>query len=352
MREFWANEAAMMRDKSALLGNLEYVLDKSVLKSASTGKESDSTSEEFETGYWLDEKTKTIVFSCYIYNATTHSDEKIIGFINKVVAIQGNFSAIIKETSYSFKFLYKFIKRPRYDYWNIYGNSRDNKNPKIKPYILKIPNTRSQDDLKGYFEESSLPNEYYMDLFDLNPTAKADGGTHINTNNPYKSCYFGLSVASDLSNARTVVHESLHPVIPHIYTSESPLNGLFKDFFAIITQLINERRKQGLSNEISKKQINDYIVSNGDLEKKATIIRKNIMTTEALFIMSDNAEYQLLTPYLYEYLGSTVPTTWSITKTPLGEVSINTGGGILNKGERIEASQVEMIKNKIPKKKE
>ena len=125
------------------------------LKGDDTPIKADNAPDDFTTGYWLDEKTNTIVFSCYVYNATKHLDKDIEIFFDEVIAIQRNFSTKIGTKLYAFEFLPKWVSKPRYDYWNIYGNSKEVNNPKIKPYILKKENTRSQTDLKVYFGESN-----------------------------------------------------------------------------------------------------------------------------------------------------------------------------------------------------
>ncbi len=325
-REFWANEAEKARNTSVL----------STPNTTETNSDKNEPVDDFRTGYWRERNT--FVFSTYVYNATSQSDESMRAFMNKVASIQKAFSI---EGCYSFDFRFKFVDKPRYDFGNTYGNSSETGNRKIKPYILKVPNTRSETDLKAYFEESKLPNEYYMDLFDYKLGAPADGGAHVNTSNPYQSCYFGLYVASDWSNIRTVVHESLHPVLPHIYNGSSPMLGVFVNFFEAVKKLVNQKESENKSETIYRQEINEYIGANKDkLKDAATSIRENIMTTEAIAMRSGNERYIDYVSYLYGYLGL-------IDKRDAYGYIVSRGDGILNKGTKIDQLQVDSIVNQI-----
>ena len=176
----WAKEAANITDTSGLFGSLDSVLD---TKNILPQKEKDNSRPEadFRTGYWLE--GNTIVFSTYVYNATSYSDEIIQALMKKAIALQKS----LGNETYSFDFRINWVSKPRYDYSRTY-RSYTGTNPKISAYTPKDRQSVDKAELLWVTNDNELPTEYYMELFDDNPLAGADGGTHPNKDNKLKSC--------------------------------------------------------------------------------------------------------------------------------------------------------------------
>jgi hypothetical protein len=282
MREFWANEAAAMRDTSGVLG-------KEVLKpvSNSFSPSNNDVDEKFATGYSLE--GNKIVFSTFVYNATERrTNNEIRAFFEKAKLIQQNFTI----GGYSFDFRYQFVNKPKYDYNGTYRNYYGS-NSKLKAYVPK--DRQSIDDiyLKWITDDSKLPDYYYMELFDETDfNSGSDGGTHPNNSNRIRSCYFGLTLSKMLDNQRTIIHESLHPVLDHTWSNSdiNPLYSTFERFFLDI--------KEKVAKPESDTVINTYIKNK--LAIDAEMLRQNIMTTTS--INSESEISKDLAKYLYEYL--------------------------------------------------
>jgi hypothetical protein len=286
MREYWANEAAAMRDTSGVLG-------KEVLTPVSVSPKRINNEKNVRTGYWLE--GKKIVFSTFVYNATTKSDAEIKAFLNSAKTIQENF----KGNGYTFEFKCEFVTEPRYDYKRTYRLYSGN-NQKILKHKPKYAD--SGDGLLWIKDENELPCEYYMELFDQVRNAASDGGTHFHPLDKTESCYFAIFIPEALDNQRTLIHETLHPVLEHSIVGNNPIYAIYTSFFDTILKMRDDRDKSGMAILERDKEINRIIKANVvGLAEKATIIRENIMTTEAILLKSDNLKYYDLAYYLYDY---------------------------------------------------
>lgn len=251
-------------------------------------------SEDVRTGYWLE--NNTIIFSTYIYNATSYSDRAVQVLMEKAVKLQKSFG----NGTYSFEFRPNWVNKPRYDYFGTYRNNFGS-NPKITKFIPEFRQSVNKEELLWITEENAIPTEYYMELFDDNPSLRANGGAHPNGDNRLESCYFGLYIKAD--NAHTIIHESLHPVLEHSFTTNNPIYDIYEGFFEDIKDLIEQKEKELKSPAIYIPEIEEYIRGNVTLKSKAEIIRNNIMTTQDITKNSDAAYYNLAF-YLYSYLKS------------------------------------------------
>ena len=280
--------------------------------------------EDVRTGYWLE--NNTIVFSTYVYNATSYSDRAVQALMEKAVNLQKSFG----NGTYSFDFRPNWVSKPRYDYSGTYRNYRG-ANPKITKFIPKDRQSVNKEELLWITEDKNLPAEYYMELFDYNRYSPQDGGAHSNSRNKLQSCYFGLYMKQD--DAHTIVHESLHPVLYHPFAKGddtnlldiNPLYPIYIGFVEEIKNLIQDKTDEGknLSTRIS--EIESYIRGNEELRKKAETIRNNIMTTAAITNKSDVGDvYAALAFYLYSYLPVSYPFDRTFTSgNKLAEIQID-----------------------------
>jgi hypothetical protein len=280
MRDFWANEAAAMRDTSGVLG-------KEVLKPVSTNSAPKKIEEDFRTGYWLE--GNKIVFSTFVYNATEkRNSNEVRAFLEKAKLIQRNMAG----SGYSFDFRYQFVDKPKYDYNGTYRNYYGS-NTKLKNHVPKDRQSVDPIYLKWITDDSKLPDYYYMELFDETDfNSGSDGGTHPNNSNRTNSCYFGLTLSKSLDNQRTIIHESFHPVLDHTWsnTDLNPVYSTFECFFLDIREKVAKPESDTVINTYIKNQ----------LAIDAEILRQNIMTTTA--INSDSDISRNLAKYLYDYL--------------------------------------------------
>ena len=288
MREYWANEAAMMRDKSGVLG-------KEVLMPVSANPKRKSNDKSVRTGYWLE--GSKIIFSTYIYNATSLPDDAVKIFLSRAKIIQENF----KGAGYSFEFRYELVTSPRYDYKQTYRLYKGS-NPKLLKYRPQVSDSSNRGDLPWITDEKDLPCEYYMELFDQVAGAGADGGTHAHPLDRTESCYFAVFVSKELNNPRTLIHEAFHPVLEHSYVSspKNPIYAIYSDFFQTIKGYLGER-PSGMELSNYNKIIGRYIRANEVLKGQAKTIRENIMTTVAI-TKSGEAQHSNIVFYLYDYL--------------------------------------------------
>ena len=257
-------------------------------KTEDTPIKADNTPDDFQTGYYLE--GNIVVFATLVYNTTKYTDEVIENYLKRAANIQKTFG------DYDFRF--KFVDKPRYDFSGTYAQYKG-VNPKIKKYAGDKSPTNNF--LIRYDNVSELPREYYMEIFDSNPTAGADGGTHVNTNNIISSCHFAVYLSNNLS--RTIVHESLHPLINHTYvkSAENPIYEIYLSFFQTMRALIKQKQDENKDVRTYLQEINVYIRENAELAEKATIIRENIMTTDAMQILGKH-DYVDIAFCLVDYL--------------------------------------------------
>jgi hypothetical protein len=259
MREFWANEAAMMRDKSGLLG-------KEVLMPVSNNPTARKV-VNFDTGYWQEaSKTKTdtqvIVCSIKYYNQIKLSN------INECLLEAKRIFKTFSKGEYEFDIRFEEISSIVYDH-SKYGMSG-----------LSL---------------TQLPLGYFMEFVDGIGT----GLTEPNPTNPFSSSHFYIksgSLANVQEIGRVIVHETLHPLLDHswieapnpIKTITNPIAGFYKKLKEA-TWMYKEEEAQKAGS------ITDYIKKN--LLKEAKIFAKNIMTTPEYVIPPFNfkkeAEYIL-----------------------------------------------------------
>ncbi|MEN9612118.1 MAG: hypothetical protein RLZZ628_2932 [Bacteroidota bacterium] len=311
LREFWAAEAAKLRDTSALL-------DVSALSPASTNKKVKSKDDDFQTGYWLEDYPNsnclTIIFSTYVFNGTSASDAAVEALLRAAKRIFENFNQNdpVSEKEYYFEFRYKLVSEPRYESGTTYSTSEystnvNSKNQKLKKYMHKRDEVGI---LPQYYNSSQLPNEYYMEIFNEASAVNGvvtEGGASPNPNNRTKSAYFGLSIGVNVNRARVIVHEGLHPMLEHTWAKGSPIAFIWDRFFNSITKLIADKKAQGKSIAQYVAEIEREMKANTDnLKTDAAIIRENIMTT-AGFI--DETTYEEKGFYLF--LGENIPMNYS-----------------------------------------
>ena len=255
-------------------------------KTDDTPIEADNASNKFTPGYLL--VGTTIVFSTFVYDNTTEGNEerkksklKTSKRVTDIYMNQAkNLQSTFAQGGFTFDFKWQVVDTPKYKY--VFGQ-----------------------------EDKELPDYYFMYL---NDGVGDEGGTHVNTDNPTKSSYFqvGLLKNDSTKNSRTIIHESLHPLLHHswVESANNPLFATFKSLLDYVRKLIEDNTPTG--------KIIALVRENKAVER--AIIRNNIMTTAAL-----DSAYNDIISYLDDFYVSSK----------------------LNTGRKLDKKQFEKIKNDV-----
>jgi hypothetical protein len=293
MRDFWANEAAAMRDTSGVLG-------KEVLKPVSTNSAPKKIEENFRTGYWLE--GNTIVFSCYVYDKYSLGRDKIDIVMQAAVKIRVGLKFKYNGIEYAFRLDFKILDKPKYD----------------------INYVKTLDKLEDFF---------YMEFV----AGTGTGVTHFNPDCPTKSAYFQIKVGdlmkygsvdefTKLEVSRVITHESFHPLIDHPWTFKS-MNPL-ED--TIWTPIQNEIMKFRDLDNLEQGKKNAVASLKAKFSKEIKVFTDNIMLSpEMLNPKTDINAYRA--ECIYKAL----------------DIDIWKNPNIMNKGREIHYLQLEKILNQL-----
>jgi hypothetical protein len=275
----------------------------------------DEVEEKFRTGYWLE--GNTIVFSTFVYDNTRRGIEErkkkktsksvTDSYMSAAKNLQAGFrqkmqaDLLFKEKSKKELIVYYTNKKN--------ASSDNNEKSKLEIQINKLianldeiekektlVSTYSFDfrwqvvdtvkyEYKYMFSDKELPLYYYMNL---NDGSGDEGGTHPNPNNRLSSVFFNLGIPNNQFKAsRTLLHESLHPVIEHIaaYGDSNPMS---LNFFKLLKDTLIELKRSQSDNLVVIAQIK------AEFKYEIKVILDNIMTTP---------EVKQLYPDVIPYLG-------------------------------------------------
>lgn len=160
---------------------------------------SSKTSDLTAIGYNLsitDKSTYVVSINLLVCNLSSLNDAGVQSILAQAKKIyESMFSKITPTATYKAIFNYQIIKQNDKRFYS-FGFSTD---------------------------RGKLPEYYLMTLHD-----EEGGGTDTNPNNPLKSAHFRVGIRGSLK-VRTIVHESLHPILKHIWTEDSanPLHHVY-----------------------------------------------------------------------------------------------------------------------------
>jgi hypothetical protein len=255
MREFWANEAAAMRDTSGVLG-------KEVLKPVSTNSAPKKNEEKFKTGYSCKPissdnqgcQVHEIRFATYVVNTSINlkkqakskriEEKTEVEYVMKGVKalFESLFSCEVDDNIYKAIFDYEIIETSNNKYYEYtLGNEPDY-------YLMNLNDSKHVTFIPSSI--ARLDRAYIFVSIDMDSKDK--------------------SKINYASTSRTGVHESLHPIQNHPWTTDSignnnlsPLNSMFKKVLADLIKVMG------------KPELNTFLKS-----QESQIIIKNIMNSD------------------------------------------------------------------------
>jgi hypothetical protein len=297
MRDFWANEAAAMRDTSGVLG-------KEVLNPVGVGFTGKKI-VNFDTGFWretceTDKNKQVIVCSIKYYNQIRLSN--INQCLSKAKEIFQTFSKGI----YEFEMRFEETTSALYDH-SKYGMAGLSLN--------------------------RLPEGYFMEFVDGIGT----GLTEPNPTNSFKSSHFYIksgSFAEPKEIGRIIVHEALHTLLDHSWIeAPNPVPTISNPIAQFYTKL-KEATWMYKTEEAQKTgSITAYIKKN--LLKEAEIFAKNIMTTP---------EY-VIEPFNFKKEAKYILNALDI------KIINDTDYNVMNEGSNLHEFQFSKIVSTVPTKK-